>query len=162
MRPAGDDHDAIAQRGDLLHDVRRQHHAAAFHLQLQQEFPQRPGGHDVEPVGGFVEQDGAGLVDQRPRDRDLDPLALREAVGAPVDELAHVEHAGQLVDAAGDEILVQPLQLAVVADVLARGEPVVQAARIRHHAQLALDPMGSASGSMPSTVMLPLSGLSSV
>ena len=46
--PAGDDHDAIAERGDLLHDVAGEDHAAAFGAQLVQEAAQAAG--ELDPA----------------------------------------------------------------------------------------------------------------
>ena len=45
-------------------------------------------GGAVEVAGGLVGQEDAGLVDQRPRDRDPLALAARELVGAVVHPLA--------------------------------------------------------------------------
>ena len=41
-----------------------------------------------------------GIVHERARDRGLDALALREAFGAPVGDVGHVERGDQRVGAA--------------------------------------------------------------
>src|SRR5215470_12983570 len=57
----GDYDDAVAQRGDLLHDVAREQHAAALAAQALEELAHRPRGHDVEAVGRLVEDDVARI-----------------------------------------------------------------------------------------------------
>src|SRR5438874_2226162 len=48
-----DHHDAVAQGGDLLHDVAGKDHAAAFAAQMPQEVAQSACRHDIQAVGGF-------------------------------------------------------------------------------------------------------------
>ncbi len=76
-----------------------------------------------------------GCVDQRAGDRGLDALALREAFGAAVDELAHFERGDRGVGALADRGVVEPVQMAEVGDVFARAHALVQAARIRQRAE---------------------------
>ncbi len=55
-------------------------------FKCQQHVAQAADRHHVEPVGRFIEHDIAGVVNQRARQRHLDALSLREALGAPFDE----------------------------------------------------------------------------
>ena len=98
--------------------------------------------HHVEAVRGLVEQDVLGVVHERTRQRHLGPLAVREAGGAAVRDVLHVEQREDLVDALGESRAAQALQLAVVADVLARGQPRIQAVDVRQHADAGLRAQG--------------------
>ena len=100
-----------------------------------QQLAQRADAHDVEPVGGLVEQDRLRVVDQRARDRDLHPLALREALRAAIGDVARGRaRASSSSMRASSASPREALQRAVVADVLARGEARVEAARVGQHA----------------------------
>ena len=68
-------------------------------LQLSQEIAQAARGHDVEAVGRLVEHDVARIVHQRARDRGLDALALREALGAAIGDVAHLQRLDQRIGA---------------------------------------------------------------
>jgi hypothetical protein len=143
-------HHAIAEALHLLHDVRREHDALArFVAQRAQDVAQRPGGHHVQPVGGFVEHDVGRVVHQRACERRLHPLALAEAVGAAVEQRLHVEQAAERLAARLDEVVGQPVQSPVVDDVLARREPRVQPARVRQHAQPRARALRVARGRQP-------------
>jgi hypothetical protein len=76
------DDDRIAERGDLLHHVRAEQQALAARAEIAEQRTQRARAHDVEAVRGLVEQDRLRIVDERPRDGDLHPLALRESLRA--------------------------------------------------------------------------------
>jgi hypothetical protein len=88
-------HDAIAQRGHLLHDVAGEDHAAALGAQLPAGSRAWPRGHHVEAVGGLVQDHVARVVHQGARDRGLGALALREAFALPVQHVLHVERLDQ-------------------------------------------------------------------
>ena len=105
--------------------------------QVAQQVAQRANAHDVETVGGLVEQDRLRVMDERARDRDLHPLALRKALRAAVGDGGDPERPDELVDPRLERVLGQALQRAVVADVLARGEARIEAARVRQHADAA-------------------------
>ena len=73
-------------------------------------------------------------VHQRTRQRGLELLALREALGQPIRERLHLQ---QLDELGGARLAIgarQAMQLAEVGDVLARGEIVVDAGAVRQHA----------------------------
>ena len=134
-RPARHDHDLVAERRDFLHHVAREEHALAGVAQAPDHVAQAARGHHVEPVGGLVEDHVGRVVHERARDRDLHALALREAVGAPVEERRRGRAAARGARCDGVERRAgEAAQLAVVGDVLARGEPRVEAARVRQHA----------------------------
>ena len=105
--------------------------------QVAQEGAQRANAHDVETVGGLVQQDRLRVVDERARNGDLHPLALRKALGAAVGDVGDAERPDELVDPRFERAGGQALQCAVVADVLPRGEARVEAARIRQDADAA-------------------------
>ena len=74
---------------------------------------------------------------QRARDRGLGALALREAIGLPVEDVAQVQCMGQHLDAFADHLRGQAVQFAEVGDVLACGQALVDATRIGQHAEVA-------------------------
>src|SRR6185437_13549177 len=51
-----DDDHVITQRADFLHDVCGKEHATTIVPQAAQEFAQAARGHDVQAVGGLIEQ----------------------------------------------------------------------------------------------------------
>ena len=90
-RAVGDHDDLIAQLAHLVHHVAGEQHAVPGIAQLAQQRAQRAHRHDVQAVGGLVEDEVARVVHQRARQRGLQALALREALGTPVGELLHLQ-----------------------------------------------------------------------
>ena len=74
--PIGNDHEIVAQHRDFLHDMTREQDAAAISLEVQNHFAQGAGGHDVETIRRFVQDDGLRPMDQRARQRDTDALTV--------------------------------------------------------------------------------------
>jgi hypothetical protein len=74
------------------------------------------------------------VVHQRARERRLHALALAEAIGAAVEQGAHVEHVGECFGAGVGRVALHSLEPAVINDVFARTQPWVQAARVREYA----------------------------
>ena len=70
--------------------------------------------------------------------------------------------AASSADALGDHALVETVQTAEVRDVLARAQALVDAARIRQHAEARAHGGRFARTSMPSTSTRPASGCISV
>ena len=68
---------------------------------------------------------------ERASERDFQPLALRIALGAARGHRAETETLDQLLRQPIELRALQPVQLAVIADVLAAGEMRVQPARVR-------------------------------
>ncbi len=133
-RPLVHDHDVVAQRGDLLHDVAREQDAVPGAAQLLDQRAQGARRHHVEPVRRLVEQQVLRRVHQRARERDLDALALREALRAAVGDRAEVELGDERLDARRERGAGEAVQPAEVGDVLARGELRVDAGAVRQHA----------------------------
>lgn len=71
------------------------------------------------------------------RNRGLGALALAEAFGLAVENIVHVQRAGQQVRALCDLAARQAMQLAEVGDVLACGQALVDAACVRQHPECA-------------------------
>ena len=87
----GDDDDAVAERRHLLHDVAREHHAAAVGAQAADHLAHGARAHHIEPVGGFVEDHVARLMHERAGQRHLGAFALREAGHAAVGQRVEAE-----------------------------------------------------------------------
>ena len=125
----------IAQGAHLLHHVAREDDAASVVLEPPHLLADAARAHDVESVGRLVEDDVLRRVHQRAGDGHLAALAVAEAGGAAVLDPAHVERDDQLVDPLLERVALQPLQLAEVANVLARGETRVDGAGVGEHAE---------------------------
>ena len=82
-----EDHDAVAQRGDLLHDVRSRT-AGTCRRRAARASCSRSARTLMmsRPLVGSSSRIVGGIVHQRARDRDLHALALREALRAAVGE----------------------------------------------------------------------------
>ena len=128
------DHDRIAERRDFLHHVRAEEEAFAAAPQFAQQVAQRANAHDVETVGGLVEQDRLRVMDERARDGDLHPLALRKSLRAAIGDGGEPQRPDELVDPRVERISGETVQRAVIPDVLAGGEARVESARVRKHA----------------------------
>jgi hypothetical protein len=61
---AVDDHDLVAQLGDLCEHVARDEHGSAAVGEGAQEVPQPPNPLGIEPVRGLVEHEQLGLAEQ--------------------------------------------------------------------------------------------------
>ena len=109
-----------------------------FATQPADDLAHRARAHHVQAVGRLVEQHVARVVHQGARQRHLGPLAVREAGRAPIGDAGHVQQLQQFVGARSQGCAGQALQLAVVVDVLARGQPRVEAGDVRQDAQACL------------------------
>src|SRR5690606_12739184 len=114
--------------------------------QLLQEFAHGAGGHHVEAVGGLVEDHVLRVVYQRAGDGGLGALALREAFGLALGDVGHVQRGDQTIPLARDVALAHAVQTTEVVDVLARGQPLVHAARVGQHAEAATHRFGVPTG----------------
>src|SRR5438105_9702860 len=132
-----EDHDGVAQRGDFLHHVGGEQDALARVTQAAQKIAQTPDAHDIESVGRLVEQNRRRIVHQRTCNGDLHPLPLRKAVGAAVGERGEAELRQQSFDPRVESGATKAVQAPVIAYVLACGEPRVETARVREHADAA-------------------------
>src|SRR5882672_7725 len=72
---------------------------------------------------------------QRPCDRDLESLALRVALGTPVDEVRHLQQLDEFARAPVDRRRVEALQPAEILDVLSSREVGIHTTRVRQHAE---------------------------
>ena len=108
--------------------------------QRLQLLAQRAHAHDVEAVRGLVEQDRAGIVHQRARDR-------RPSSARPARSPARAGRRSRAARACRSAWSTRvssgapssPCRRAVVADILARGEPRVEPARVGQHADALAD-----------------------
>ena len=129
-----DHDDGIAERRHFLHHVAREQHAAAVVPQPADDVAHRARAHHVEAVGRLVEQHVLRIVDERARQRDLGPLAVRKALRAAVGDrrscrACRTRCCRTLVERAAG----QALQLAVVLDVLARRQARIQPRDVGQH-----------------------------
>ncbi len=88
------------------------------------------------PLVGSSSTKLAGSMHQRASQRHLDPLPLRQALGAAIDETLHVEAGDQIRGARPKLPAADSLERTEVVDVLARGQIAVQPGRMRQHAEM--------------------------
>ena len=85
----------------------------------------------VERAGGLVEQDHAGVADERAGERELLQLAGGAAVGAALRDLLELELADELPHADRGGLLAEPAQPGEEEQVLEAGEAQVERALLR-------------------------------
>ena len=126
--PLRDDRDAVAERVRLEHVVRRQEHRLPGRLQPGDHRAKLTGADRVDPDRRLVEEHDGGVVEQPPGDVEalahpagvaLDPLLL---AALEPDELQELGDPGAL------DVRVDAVELREVAEVVERGQPLVQAA----------------------------------
>ena len=114
---------------------------------------------EVQRTERLVEQQGAGVVDQRPGQRNALLLTTRELGGLALGEVGEPDHLEQLVDALADGGLVLLLAARSVGDVVPDGhvgeqrvvlEDGVDVAFVRRHPRNvdALEPNGALGGAL--------------
>ena len=72
-----DDDDTVAERRHFLHDVAGKHDAAAFVTERADHVAYGAGRHDVQTVGGLVQDYVLGAMHERAGDGDFGALAVR-------------------------------------------------------------------------------------
>ena len=136
-RPVGDDQQTVAGGLDLLHDVGAENHRA-FAAQRVHQLADLDALVGVQPLGGLVQHQDLGFVQNRPGHAGALPVALRDFADGPEE---HVLQAGFL-DGAPDSLagggVVQAAQPGHVFQELADEHVVVQRVRLGQvaHARL--------------------------
>jgi hypothetical protein len=137
--PLVDDDQAVAQLLGLIHVVRREQQCRALLLQPEQPVPQDVPRLRVEPRRRLVEQQDAGVVDERARDGKAalhPPGQIVDLALAPVGELCELE---QFVSARAEVFERQPEVAAVDDEVLADAQFGVEVVGLGHDAQVRPD-----------------------
>ncbi len=129
----GDDHDPIAERPHLLHDMTREQNAVAFVPEASQEPTQTSHRHHIQPIGRLVEEQVAGTMNERTRQRGFDPLSLRKAFRNAVREFLHFQQFDQFCSPRGAVGTRQPVQRTEVRNVFTRREVLIDACGVRQH-----------------------------
>src|SRR6266849_4212792 len=97
--PVMDDTDEVAELFDFAHDVGGEDDGFAAVAALADEGGDGPGGHDIEAVGGLVEDHDRGMVNEGAGDGSFLLHAGGELVAAAVAEAVHVQTIKDIVDA---------------------------------------------------------------
>src|SRR6266852_7245759 len=121
-----DNADGIAEFFDFGHDVGGEDDGFAVVAAFADESSDGAGGHDVEAVGGLVENHDGWIVDEGPCDRGLLHHAGGELVAAAVAELVHVQTAENVVDAFFQGGFVEAIEAAEVFNKFLGGEPAIE------------------------------------
>src|SRR5882724_8017757 len=93
-----DDADGVAELFDFGHDVGGEDDGFAIVAALANEGSDGAGGHDVEAVGGLVENHDGRIVYEGARDGSLLHHTGRELVAAAVAEAIHVQSSEDGMD----------------------------------------------------------------
>ena len=137
-RPCAEDDDAVAQRGDFLHHVRREQQALALRRAARASWSRSARTLMMSrPLVGSSSRIVSRIVHERARDRDLHLLALREALRCAGRRAAPGRASRTARRCARRALRRRGRAAAEVADVLARGQPRIEAARIGQHADAA-------------------------
>src|SRR6267378_6068228 len=94
-----DDADGVAELFDLAHDVGGENDGLAVVTAFADERGNGTSGHDVEAVGGLVEDHDGWIVDEGPGDGSLLLHTGGEFVAEAVAETVHVQAAEYGIDA---------------------------------------------------------------
>src|SRR6266850_4123292 len=94
-----DDADGVAEFFDFAHDVGGEDNGFAVVAAFADEGGDGAGGHDVEAVGGLIENHDGRIVDEGTGDGGLLHHAGGELVAAAVAETVHVQAVENVVDA---------------------------------------------------------------
>ena len=121
-------HECDAMAPFRLVQIRSGHQdGEAFGGEVGKNIPELAPGDGIDAGGRLVEQQDAGLGNQRADQRELLPHAAAELARQPVGEPVHVEHAQILVAALHDFLLGNAAQIAAIANVLRDGQVGIEA-----------------------------------
>ena len=138
--PALVDHDQpIAELLGLIHVVGGEHQRRALLLQAEQPVPEDVARLRVEAGGRLVEQQDAGVVHERARDREAALHAAGQVVDLGLRALGQLGELEQLVGALADVGARQAEVAPVDEQVLADLELHVEVVGLRHDAELGAD-----------------------
>src|SRR5262245_38895129 len=102
--------------------------------QLFQQAAQASHCHDIQSVGGLIQQDIAWPVYERSSQRGLDSLSLRKSLRNAVGKLAHLEQLDELVRARLAFRSLHSVKCAEIVDVFASREARIDTCSVRKHA----------------------------
>src|SRR6266702_226313 len=99
----------------------------AFGGEVSEDVPELAAGDGIDAGSGLIEQQDAGLRNQRAHERELLPHTPAQFAGEAVCESIHIEHAEILAAAIGDRLRRNAAKVATVADVFGHGQVGIQA-----------------------------------
>lgn len=120
------DADGVAEFFNFGHDVGGKDDGLAAIAAFADEIDDGAGGHDVEAVGGLVENHDGRIVDQGASDGGFLLHSGGELVAAAVAKAVHVEAIEDVVDAFFESGLVEAIEAAEVFDHFLGGETGVE------------------------------------
>src|SRR5882757_2205489 len=121
-----DDADGVAELFDFTHDVGGEDDGFAIVTAFADEGGDGEGGHDIEAVGGLVEDHDGRIVDESAGDGGFLHHAGGELVAAAVAEAVHVQAFEDVIHALFQGGFVQTIEAPEVFDELLGGEPAVE------------------------------------
>src|SRR6266403_312241 len=137
-----DNADGVAEFFDFGHDVGGEDDGFAVVATFADESGDGAGGHDVEAVGGLVENHDRWIVDEGAGDGGFLHHAGGELVAAAVAELVHVQAAENVVDAFFQGGFVEAIEAAEVFNKFLGGEPAIESGGGGEEADVGADLFG--------------------
>ena len=120
------DSDDVAELFDFRHDVSGENDGFTAVAAFADESGDGAGGHDVQAVGGLVEDHDRGIVDEGAGDGGFLLHAGGELVAAAVAEAVHVQAVENVVNPLLERRLVQAIEAAKIFDEFLRREAWVK------------------------------------
>src|SRR6266850_2170224 len=137
-----DDTDGVAEPFDFAHDVRGEDDGFAVVAAFADESSDGAGSHDVEAVGGLVENHDGWIVDEGAGDGGFLHHPGGELVAAAVAETIHVQAAENVVDAFFQGGFVEAIEAAEVFNKFLGGEPAIESGGGGEEADVGADFLG--------------------
>src|ERR1700730_12650454 len=121
-----DDTNGVAELFDLAHDVGGEDDSLAVVAAFADEAGNGAGGHDVEAVGGLVENHYRRIVDKRAGDGGFLHHTGGKLVAAAIAETVHVQAVENVVHTFFQGGFVEAVKAAEVLDEFLGGEPSIE------------------------------------
>jgi hypothetical protein len=141
-----DDGDGVAEAVELAQDVAADHDADALAGDLAQDLAQLAAGERVEAVGGLVEQQQLGAVDQGAGDREALAHALAHLGDAGLGLAAEVEDLQELGDAGAGGLVGLAVALGEELQVAGGGHAGVEGGAVAEEADALADLVAGGPG----------------
>src|SRR5437899_5953310 len=136
------DADGVAELFDFAHNVRGKDNGFAVITAFADKSGDRASRHDVETVGGLVEDHDGRIVDEGAGNGGFLHHTCGELVAAAVAEAVHVQAIEDIVDAFFEGGLVEAVEAAKVFDKFLGGEPAIKGRGSGKEADISADFFG--------------------
>src|SRR5712664_477617 len=137
-----DNADGVAEFFDFAHDVRGENDGLAVVAAFADESGDGASGHDIEAVGGLVENHDRWIMNKGAGDGGFLHHSSGELVATAVAETVHVQAAENAVDAFFQGDFVEAIEAAEVFNKFLGGEPTIESRSGGEEADVGADLFG--------------------